>query len=451
MKNYRRQPQTTTTSSKDPSILLARGYTSRYVGGPLQTLTPDEIDKDLRHMQAYYHAVTSYQQQYYLQQTNQHNRSVIDESSLHLPPPTAATPVLLPVRIDPEEEKRLQLLRKKISKAEQQREDLEQQYVALRAHYVQVSQELQSASKQSTVDFLKRLLVQRSRVIGYLRARLQMTRDVLLCLYARASLLGDTTTSSATAATAPVPNDDELFKVWNQTEEDLKQAVQGCFSKSKKPQSWPCTQLTSTPRGVPLLVSALSTVPEKSIAMGTSGMFGSKASSLMWLETHLPNDDDDEEETTQVQQLQEEMEFLQQELALEQSQNQDLCHQIATSRSRNDEWVAMMSIVRQETEIVLHRHNVLLESEAAQMKAAEKWQEEEEERLKSEESKESEEAVEEEDKEEEQEPVTTVVTRTDDANDGDDEGSDEHEDDWDRKREAEGSGSPSNRKRQRKV
>jgi hypothetical protein len=85
----------------------------------------------------------------------------------HAPPAIITS---LPVRIDPEEEKRLLTLRSKIQKAEILREQAEQEYVAYRAHYVGQ----QHCLVQQTVDskaVLQWLQALRQRRRPYQRVR----------------------------------------------------------------------------------------------------------------------------------------------------------------------------------------------------------------------------------------------------------------------------------------
>lgn len=63
------------TKQQEDHILLARGLTARLTGfnTPLAPLTSEEMERDLRHMEAFSNACTSYAQQYYIF-TNQNNK-----------------------------------------------------------------------------------------------------------------------------------------------------------------------------------------------------------------------------------------------------------------------------------------------------------------------------------------------------------------------------------------
>ena len=179
-------------------MLLSRGLSARFIGANvMQSITPlnkEEMEKDLRHMNAYYQANVAYAQQHYIYL----NR---DELAAQGQLPGAAAtvgadsnrmpgmmpPMAMPVRIDPEEEKRLQNLRKKIAICETQREFLESQYVSLRAHYVATTKELATASKhhEGLIVFLQNVTKRRGKVLALHRARLQIARDVLACLQTR--------------------------------------------------------------------------------------------------------------------------------------------------------------------------------------------------------------------------------------------------------------------------
>jgi hypothetical protein len=423
--------------------------------------------------------------------------------------------VQLPTRIDPDEEKRLQVLRQKIKKAEILREQAEQEYVAYRAHYVGKQHELvqQTGRSKAQLEWLQAICQQRSVTVGFCRVRLQMTRDVLAASRQRSRVLlaaavavdtaaaGTTTTSSSSAAPAPkstsddmdivkVNEDDngnvnsttntpgtvtpvavhatrstdvdEMLTVWNQIEDDFKAAVIACrqvstTGKKKKDAvlSWKATKLTATPTNVPLLVSAISKVPEKSLAWKCSGVFGSKPESLLWMESHLP--DAKTVKTTKVssstesaaarvdssaeeiEALRMEVEFISRELEKERNSSKSYAHKIGQLRAQNDEWVAMMGLVRQETESVLHRHHILLESDMAVQASERLHHEHEEERIAEETAHMDEEPLTQPHSGDENVPaqeapsaedtgVPTVVAAVDEANDGDDEDSNDDDD-----------------------
>jgi hypothetical protein len=416
---------TTNTTTNDPMAQLARGYIARFVNKPLQPLAPDEIEKDLRHFQAYRTAVISYRQQYYMavnrNNSSNNNNNLTTHAAASEPKFDAPSeyhhattaPPFLPVRIDPEEEKRAALLRKKIRRAECLREEAEQHYVALRSHYVHAAHESVAANQERrfVLEWLRSKVVARARAVALLRATLQMTRDVANVLQYRADKLGahvgqitagiqennnmmeednnKNNNNNNNNDAQNTTNEDDLMTVWNQAQEDLKQAT--TKKGTKKPMSWPCIKEPSTPRNVPLLLSSLAhptAAPEKSIAFATNGAFGAKPYSLCWLVNHLTEpvdesvDEDASPEEQQQQQpkreqLRDEADVLQQELDRERHDNEVLSGKIAVARLKNDEWVAMICLVRQETEAVLFRHNILLESEQAQAAAEAKYRESE--------------------------------------------------------------------------
>jgi hypothetical protein len=69
--------------------------------------------------------------------------------------------------------------------------------------------------------------------------------------------------------------------------------------------------------------------------------------------------------------LREEAQFLQDELENERASNKSLQLKIIGKRTRNDEMCAMMTLLRSETEAVLLRHNILLETKEAKGAAQE--------------------------------------------------------------------------------
>jgi hypothetical protein len=424
-------------TTTDPAALLARGYTARYLGAVLQkritALTDEEMERDLRHITAYQEAATRYHQLTYaannrLQITpdgeiavqdgyaSQHGHAYGGSASSNAAALSSYT--VLPVRIDPEEEKRAVVQARRIQRAEAVREELETHYVALRAHYVVTTQELQQLQSdfERTVDFLQTTVASTAATVGYQRARLEMTRNVRAALQVRTAALQqradpdscvtDPTQYASGAEQCP------MLAAWLAVEEDCKRHFAAPPAKSKKTKlgtnstasatattlPWSCTTQPLMPPGVPILLSALSTDPCKSLATGVGPMFGSShPRNMTWVGLHLPNevedmsgpaggisgadqedgpdkptaggnDDDDPNdlltaEMTAVDRLRNEVAYLEHELVAERQANQALLVTTASARTQQDEWVAMISLVRQETEAVLHRHNVLLESD----------------------------------------------------------------------------------------
>ena len=444
-----------TVLRKDPAALLARGYTARYLGAVLQAynnknsnsdpkipsitaLSNEEIDRDLRHISAYQGAAIRYHQLTYAATNhinlnaaakNSNHQDVLhadgsgSASSSHLDPNHPSSQFFataaLPVRIDPEEEKRRSMAQKRIQRAEAVREELEQQYVALRAHYVVTTQELQSFSQESerTIETLQQCVSSTGTILGYQRAKLQMTRDVAAALQYRTNMILSREYGAAAATDAPPssrPDDTpmltssqgsemnteltcantsdhqfSLLEAWTALEEECKRHLSagmtngskgGTAKGSKGKQAaaaaaatvipWSCTMEPATSYGIPMLLSALSTVPEKSLAVHTGNMFGStNKHSLTWMDSHLPSPiDEDGDDIGQaaldaIEAMRTEVATLEADLLHERQLNQETLVKTGQSRIQHDEWVAMISLVRQETEAVLYRHNVLLESD----------------------------------------------------------------------------------------
>jgi len=294
----------------DPAMLLSRGLSARFVGANVMNaiapLSKEEVEKDLRHMNAYYQANVAYAQHHYIFMNRDHESTTgvaQPQPGVVLPGTVGAAdaagaagngadtgaagpsvgsgavpgaavassaapgagyygrtdtimvpPMSMPVRIDPEEEKRLQNLRKKIALCETQREILESQYVSLRAHYVATTKELDSAAKHSEglTVFLQAITKRRSKVLAIQRARLQIARDCMAALQSRLEILeqqqlkeqangANGTAADSSGATkmdvdSPGKNttttneltDEDIIQVWNDTEEMLKEAELAC-------------------------------------------------------------------------------------------------------------------------------------------------------------------------------------------------------------------------------
>ena len=87
----------------------------------------------------------------------------------------------------------------------------------------------------------------------------------------------------------------------------------------------------------------------------------SNPTAITWLESSLPETtaafDSDAED---LQTIREEVRLLKEELAKETGRNTDLQSQIIASRAKNDEMVAMMQLLRSETEAVLERYVIFI-------------------------------------------------------------------------------------------
>jgi hypothetical protein len=289
----------------DPAT-LAQGMTARGLGAKVQlaALAHDEIERDLRHMEAYANACTAYSQQFFIY----HNRALVQSG--HFGPVTAPTVVsteqyvngeaydpyrrAMPVRIDPEEEKRVSLLRKRIATSESQREILETEYMSLRAHYVFESQRLRRSrhAADGQLKALQDLVKSRGTVVALRRVRCAMARDMLKALEKRNAALAEGKGLRPEA----IPGVPDILDVWNEIEDKLQEAEKACRSvpvpealaflkqqdakgkkkKDKKQPSgddeedrvvpWDCRSMPGAPEGVPTLLSQMSSNPERAAA-----------------------------------------------------------------------------------------------------------------------------------------------------------------------------------------
>lgn len=351
--------------SNNSNILLARGLSARYCGAnvPLTTLSVDDIDRDLRHMEAFANACTAYAQQLYIYQ----NSTALEADKKQQSPPMVA----MPVRIDPEEEKRLATLRLKIQKSEAEREVLECEYLSLRAHYVYLVQRLKNHREtvEERLQFLQDLVQKRGKLVALQRARLQITREVLACLRYRKT---GGKLQQGDGANEASSNNADLLQVWQHLEEECKKAEEACQlgKKSKQDLEWQALRVPKIPPGVPLLLSAVAKAPGFCAAWNAGGAFGSKPDSLCWLESELVDPEDDDRYEKPLEVLREEVAVLKRELDKERSLNRDLQSKILKRHKSNMELVAMTALIRTETEAVVARHNILLESDAAKEAAA---------------------------------------------------------------------------------
>lgn len=97
----------------------------------------------------------------------------------------------MPIRIDPEEEKRLTILRNRVSISESKREVLETEYLSLRAHYVHESHKLRRAKDGFTgqLKLLRDLVLKRGEALAMYRVRYAVANDILHSLEYRSEML----------------------------------------------------------------------------------------------------------------------------------------------------------------------------------------------------------------------------------------------------------------------
>jgi hypothetical protein len=215
-------------------------------------------------MEAYANACTAYAQQYFIFS----NRNLV-QSGLYGKLPSNSSrggggdhPFLsLPVRIDPEEEKRISQLRKRIAASEKQREVLETEYVSLRASYVHESHALERTrtNVDSQLDFLQSLVRRRGRVVALQRVRCAMARDILSCL-------------KRGAIVEKKDEEGDILQVWNDIETQLleaERALKTDNNNNNRVMQWDARTLPRTPNNVPIYLSQLSSVPDKGAAFGT--------------------------------------------------------------------------------------------------------------------------------------------------------------------------------------
>lgn len=93
---------------------------------------------------------------------------------------------------------------------------------------------------------------------------------------------------------------------------------------------------------------------------------------ITWLDSTLPESTAAyETDADDLGKLRDEVRILEDELNRESERNTELQRAIVTSRTRNDEMVSMMQLLRSETEAVLERHNLVMETPEARAKSAE--------------------------------------------------------------------------------
>ncbi|KAL7547044.1 hypothetical protein ACHAWF_010365 [Thalassiosira exigua] len=463
----------------DP-LRIARGVSARHLPSrtarELLPISREVVDRDLRHMEAYRVACAGYAQQLFAYENRELVRSgrfssapgtdegvAADGRRVDAPTSRPRGPAgpkgrpVLPSRIDPDEERRLSLLRKRMHKNEFERERLETEYLSLRAHYVHESQLLRKARAYELGRWrvMRDVATRRGRALGLSRARLAIARDaewIARRKKASAGVSGDVEMKDASTPTQTLNRDKEgtadapaasaggegkknvaatsvkkagangeLVKVWDDLHAQLKEAEMACANvetpgvlaqmaaacldlpnggrsrsptrdgdrggksptpgdpsnngskgggggkkgRSSTPSSsagapdvvpWDCVVEPRTPYGLPLLLSCLSSTTDKVVGFVTDR---SNPTAITWLESNLPESTAAfAADAKDVARLREEVRGLEEELAKEGASNAELQNQIIASRKRSDQMVAMMQLLRAETEAVLERYVV---------------------------------------------------------------------------------------------
>jgi len=153
----------------------------------------------------------------------------------------------MPIKIDPEEEKRISLLRKKIHQSEFEREKLETEYLSLRAHYVHESQLVRKtrAYEMGRWKLLKEVMTRRGIAMGrdiesLLKYRGELANKVKLGKVdvedlddkkdaPATTMNGDSATNGEKkAGDATEKKAADLVEIWNSINTQLKAAEKAC-------------------------------------------------------------------------------------------------------------------------------------------------------------------------------------------------------------------------------
>lgn len=160
----------------------------------------------------------------------------------------------MPIKIDPEEEKRLSGLRKRMHQSEFVRMQLETQYLSLRSHYIHESQlvrKTRAYEMEGRLKLMREVMVRREKVLALMRVKMAIWRDVEVRLlgYRDGWNVGGTEDdtivekqkeASSDAATEKAEQKSkegaeadnkrvDLLKIWNDINAQLKAAEAACM------------------------------------------------------------------------------------------------------------------------------------------------------------------------------------------------------------------------------
>ncbi|GMI10749.1 hypothetical protein TrVE_jg12878 [Triparma verrucosa] len=390
-----------TQAYKKQSVPPSRsGKTSRGMGvSYLTTLTSQERQKDLTEIQKF--SITSSN---YTLQLHRHLQNLITHGPIQPYDPDymiyretggRRKPVESKAKLPPEEERRLSQKRKNLSRAESTRENLETQYMSLRFHYVSASQRL-ATSRLSTDNVCKVLMgvgERRGRGLGYRRVRMGVAREIKKVIEERLKKIQGEIIEPQTEGTA------ELTTVWDNIENTLVAAEQACWDKelsgivqeslkgnfkkedgalrknnprqplksqvkaAKPPILWENSIEPPVPRGLPLLLTPLSSDPMKACASSYATIFGSSASSLTWLETGMPNSTlVRESELDSLAMIKAECAALTEKATSLRLSTLKTQAETSLHRSNTQSLNSRLQFLRTETEAILSRHQLVVDS-----------------------------------------------------------------------------------------
>lgn len=130
--------------------------------------------------------------------------------------------------------------------------------------------------------------------------------------------------------------------------------------------TWENSPLPSTPHGLPLLLSVLGATPDKTAAASYGGIFGSSDKELTWLEVGMPrsmNVREDESESLVF--IKEECSKMRQRTVDLRRETMELQRKTVLQRREGEKINANITMYRTETEAVLGRHHLVLETPEA--------------------------------------------------------------------------------------
>ena len=416
-------------------MLLSRGMTGRVLGAripELDALNPEEIEADLMKINKHYSASVQYAQQLYMFRNRLQGVGVTTEPVASNQAPKAGVNSKgtnarrvdgIPVKsngkrlprsaskLDPEEEKLNQALRKRIAQSETKREVLESQYVSLRAHYVHECKNLETMKSNAvdTLKLLQSLVRSKSNVVALLRAKITLANDIMKFIASRRvspqamdindgkidhlawKALWITIETKLQEAVRDCKDKMEningsIFKSGNQVDSgasDASENSDNTLSKAKTRGAsnaesiricWDASLISGTPSGVQLLLSPLSRAPDRAAAVAYGCLLNSDSKDLTWLEKNLPRSLETLEESNPcelsiLKSLQDEAKELEKSIEKTIKDNAAMNSELRQRRKQSDRACARMALLRTETEAVVMRHNVILETPEARARA----------------------------------------------------------------------------------
>jgi hypothetical protein len=271
-------------------------------------------------------------------------------------------------------------LRRRLAKAEAMRENLEIQAMSLTAANEKAREGLVSSKEtlENMIVCLKDMAAYRSTALAARRAMLKASRDVTATLMYRVEAgeaLGVTKGGEGGEQQEESSNSSDtnssLLSAWMAIESKVRETDQPAEKDIAALPSIVIPYISErhphTPFAVPILLSLISSAPDKYAAASYGNLFGSSLHhDLTWSESCMPrNTIVRENEQDVLEQMRAEVDQLTADVTRDRLHNIAVTKDIVTKKNESDGICGRIAMYRTELEAVLNRHHIILDTPEA--------------------------------------------------------------------------------------